>query len=82
MKRENKKNIKSESVGTIYTGNLNKKILISVGVLVGIIVLLVVFVLIFNIVNEKSECLGSESEEYNSKGVINGDKGYIYILHK
>lgn len=78
MKRQNKKNIKSESVGTIYTGNLNKKILISVGVLVGIIVLLVVFVLIFNIVNEKSECLGSESEEYNSKGVINGDKGYIY----
>ena len=66
-----------EKVCTVHTSNLNKKILISIGVLVGIMVLLGVFVLILNINNKKNESLGSGSEEYNAGGIINGDKGYI-----
>ncbi len=49
MKRENENNkiVKPENVGAVHTGNLNKKILISVGILVAIMILLGVFALIF-----------------------------------
>lgn len=60
-----------------HTGNLNKKILISVGILVAIMILLGVFALIFSINNKENESLGSGNEEYNAGGTINGDKGYI-----
>lgn len=60
-----------------HTGNLNKKILISVGILVAIMILLGVFALIFSINNKENESIGSGNEEYNAGGVINGDKGYI-----
>ena len=83
MKRQNENNkiVKPENVGAVHThthtGNLKKKMLISVGVLVGIIVLLGVFALIFNITNKKNESIGSNNEGYNAGGTINGDKGYI-----
>ena len=60
MKRQNENNkiVKPENVGAVYThththtGNLSKKILISVGVLVGIMVLLGIFALIFSLNNK------------------------------
>ena len=55
----------------------NKRISISVGVLIAIMILLGVFVLIFSMNNKKNESLGSGNEEYNAGGIINGDKGYI-----
>ena len=83
MKRQdaNKKNIEPENVGAVHThthtGNLNKRILISVGILVAIMILLGVFALIFNINNKKNKSIGSNGEGYNAGGTINGDKGYI-----
>ena len=85
MKRQNENNkiVKPENVGAVYThththtGNLSKKILISVGVLVGIMVLLGIFALIFSLNNKKNESLGAGNEEFNVEGIINGDKGYI-----
>ena len=83
MKRQNENNkiVKPENVGAVHThthtGNLSKKILISVGVLVGIMVLLGIFALIFSLNNKKNESLGAGNEEFNVEGIINGDKGYI-----
>ncbi|MEI3430827.1 MAG: MucBP domain-containing protein [Clostridia bacterium] len=81
MRKQNKntKYKEPENVGTVHThtGNLNKKILISVGILVAIMILLGVFALIFSINNKENESLGSGNEEYNAGGTINGDKGYI-----
>ena len=81
MRKQNKntKYKEPENVGAVHThtGNLNKKILISVGILVAIMILLGVFALIFSINNKENESLGSGNEEYNAGGTINGDKGYI-----
>ena len=90
MKKQNAKdkNVEPENVGAVHThthththtGNLNKKnnkrISISVGILVGIMVLLGIFALIFNITNKNEQSKGNV-EEYNANGTINGDKGYI-----
>ena len=83
MRKQNKntKYKEPENFGAVHThthtGNLNKKILISVGILVAIMILLGVFALIFSINNKENESLGSGNEEYNAGGTINGDKGYI-----
>ena len=39
--------------------------------------LLGIFALIFSMNNKKNESLGSGNEEYNVRGTVNGDKGYI-----
>ena len=85
MRKQNKntKYKEPENVGAVHThththtGILKKKILISVRILVAIMILLGVFVLIFSINNKENESLGSGNEEYNVRGTVNGDKGYI-----
>ena len=85
MRKQNKntKYKEPENVGAVHThththtGILKKKILISVRILVAIMILLGVFVLIFSINNKENESLVSGNEEYNVRGTVNGDKGYI-----
>ena len=89
MSKENKSNkkVKPENVGAVHThthththtGSLsqNKKIIISVGILVGIMVLLGIFALIFSLNKNKSESLSGSENGYNAGGIVNGDKGYI-----